>query len=60
MEMMQGLLVTVLLTIWVAVSAAFLVAMVQNIIMDHRREKRNQAQALRDLEYHQKRMKEYN
>ena len=60
MEMIQGFLLTILLAVWICISVGFFVAVVQNIIMDHRREKRNQAQLLRDLEYHEKRMKDYN
>lgn len=60
MEMIQGFLLTILLAGWICISVGFFVAVVQNIIMDHRREKRNQAQLLRDLEYHEKRMKDFN
>lgn len=40
MEGIQSILTTVLLSLWVCVSAAFLVALVQGIVHDHRREKR--------------------
>lgn len=39
-ESIQSILSTVLLSLWVCVSAAFLVALVQGVIHDHRREKR--------------------
>ena len=60
MEMIQGFLLTILLAVWICVGVGFFLAVVQDIIMDHRREKRNQAQILRDLEYHEKRMKDFN
>ena len=60
MEMIQGFLLTILLAVWICISVGLFVAVVQNIIMDHRREKRNQAQILRDLDYHEKRMKDFN
>ena len=35
------------------------VSMIQSIINDHRREKREQEKDKRDLEYHEKRMKDF-
>ena len=42
-----------LLGVWSCVSITFLVSMIQNIVSERKREKR-------DLEYHEARMKEYN
>ena len=58
MEMIQNILVTALLGIWACVSIGLFVALVQGIVNDHKREKREKEQAFRDLEYHEKRMKE--
>ena len=58
MEMIQNILVTTLLCIWACVSIGLFVALVQGIVNDHKREKREKEQASRDLEYHEKRMKE--
>lgn len=58
MEMIQNILVTALLGIWACVSIGLFVSLVQSIAYDRKREKREKEQALRDLEYHEKRMKE--
>ena len=58
MELIQNILVTALLGIWVCVSIGLFVSLVQGIVNDHKREKREKEQASRDLEYHKKRMKE--
>lgn len=58
MELIQNILVTALLGIWACLSIAFFVWLVQGISNDHKREKREKEQASRDLEYHEKRMKE--
>lgn len=58
MEMIQNILVTALLGIWACVSIGLFVALVQGIVNDHKREKREKEQASRDLEYHEKRMRE--
>lgn len=55
MELIQNILVTALLGIWACLSIVWLV---QGISNDHKREKREKEQASRDLEYHEKRMKE--
>ena len=58
-----------LLGVWSCVSITFLVSMIQNIVNDRKREKRNAAweaerqqlekeRALREVEYHEARMKE--
>jgi len=46
-------LVNFLLGVWSCVSITFLISMIQNIVSERKREKR-------DLEYHETRMKEYN
>jgi hypothetical protein len=46
-------LVNFLLGVWSCVSITFLISMIQNIVSERKREKR-------DLEYHEARMKEYN
>lgn len=58
MEMIQSILVTALLGIWACVSIGLFVSLVQGIAYDRKREKREKEQASRDLEYHEKRMKE--
>ena len=58
MEMIQNILVTALLGIWACVSIGLFVSLVQGIAYDRKREKREKEQATRDLEYHEKRMKE--
>ena len=58
MEMIQNILVTTLLGIWACVSIGLFVALVQGIVNDLKREKREKEQASRDLECHKKRMKE--
>ena len=52
------LLLDILLGSFALVSLTGLVCSIQSAIYDRRREKREQAQAKRDLEYHEKRMKE--
>lgn len=58
MEMIQNILVIALLGIWACVSIGLFVSLVQGIVNDRKREKREKEQASRDLEYHEKRMKE--
>ena len=58
MEMIQNILVTALLGIWACVSIGLFVSLVQGISNDHKRAKREKEQSSRDLEYHEKRMKE--
>lgn len=58
MELIQNILVTALLGIWACLSIGFFVWLVQGISNDHKREEREKEQASRDLEYHEKRMKE--
>ena len=58
MELIQNILVTALLGVWVCLSAGFFVWSLQGVIIDRKREKREEAKAARDLEYHERRMNE--
>ena len=58
MELIQNILVTALLGVWVCLSVGFFVWILQGIIIDRKREKREEARAARDLEYHERRMNE--
>ena len=59
MTSLQTVLVTALIAIWLCISVGFLVTVIQSAIYDRRREKREKAQAARDLEYHEKRMADF-
>ena len=59
MTTLQTILVTALIAIWFCFSIVFLVTAIQNAVYDRKREKREKAQAARDLEYHKQRMKEF-
>lgn len=59
MTTLQTILVTTLIAIWLCFSIVFLVTAIQSAVYDRRREKREKAQAARDLEYHEQRMKEF-
>ena len=52
------LLLDILLGSFTLVSITALIGTIQSAIYDRRREKREQEQAKRDLEYHERRMKE--
>ena len=56
MEFIQNLLTAILLGIWAIGSIALVICLIQNFIIDRRREKREEARAARDKEYHEKRM----
>lgn len=58
MELIQNILVTALLGVWVCLSVGFFVWILQGVIIDRKREKREEARAARDLEYHERRMNE--
>lgn len=58
MEAVQTVLVTALLAIWFCISVSFLISVVQNIVNDRKREKRELEKDKRDMEYHEKRMSE--
>jgi len=59
MTTLQTILVTALIAIWLCFSIVFLVTAIQSAVYDRKREKREKAQAARDLEYHEQRMKEF-
>ena len=59
MTTLQTILVTALIAIWLCFSLVFLVTAIQSAVYDSKREKREKAQAARDLEYHEQRMKEF-
>ena len=53
------IILDILLISFSLVSLSALVCTIQSAIHDHKREKREQEQAKRDLEYHERRMKEF-
>lgn len=57
MEILQTILVIALLAAWFLISIGFLITIIQNIINDRKREKREEKKAVQDDEYHEKRMK---
>lgn len=57
MTMLQTVLTTALLVMWLCFSITFLVSAIQSFIFDRRREKRELEKEQRDLEYHEERMK---
>ena len=56
MALLQTILITGILAMWLCFSVVFLITAVQSLIYDRKREKREREQAERDLEYHNKRM----
>lgn len=60
MTTIQTILITVILTAWLCLSVTFLITVIQSLIYDRKREKREKEQAARDLEYHNKRMESLN
>lgn len=56
MEMLQAILITIILAAWLCLSVTFLVTTIMSLVYDRKREKREKEQAVRDLEYHKKRM----
>lgn len=56
MTTIQTILVCALLAIWFCFSVLILINAIQSLIYDRKREKREREQAVRDLEYHTKRM----
>lgn len=56
MEMLQTILITGILAMWLCFSVVFLITAIHTLIYDRKREKREREQAERDLEYHNKRM----
>ena len=59
MTTLQTILVASLIAIWLCFSVVFLITAIQSAVYDHKRKKREKAQAARDLEYHEQRMKEF-
>ena len=57
MELIQTILITGILAMWLCFSVVFLITAVQSLIYDRKREKREREQAARDAEYHENRMK---
>lgn len=56
MEFTLNLLSAILLGIWSIGSIALVICLIQNIINDRKQEKREVERAMRDKEYHEKRM----
>lgn len=59
MEMIQSILITLLLAVWVCISISFLVSTTLTIVYEIKRDKREREKAAMDLEYHKKRMADY-
>ena len=58
MELIQTILITAILAMWLFFSVVFLITSIQSLVYDRKREKRELAQAERDREYHTQRMKD--
>ena len=58
MELIQTILITAILAMWLFFSVVFLITSIQSLVYDRKREKRELAQAERDREYHAQRMKD--
>lgn len=56
--MISTILVNICIGSFACVGVGFAVSMIQTIINDHKREKREEERDKRDLEYHEKRMKD--
>lgn len=56
MELLEFVLLAILLVSWLLISIAGLVATIQSVIYDYKREKREKERDARDAEYHEKRM----
>lgn len=56
MEMLQTILFTASLAAWFCLSMTLLISAIQSLVYEHKREKREKEQSVRDLEYHTKRM----
>ena len=57
--MIEVILVIILLSIWLVLSVVFLITAIQNFINDRKREQREADNDKRDLEYHEKHMKDF-
>jgi large-conductance mechanosensitive channel len=58
MEILQTILITLILTIWLVFSVVFLISAIQNYINGRKRKQREADKEKRDLEYHKACMKE--
>ena len=58
--MISTILVNICIGCFACVGLTTAISMIQSIINDHKREKREQEKDKRDLEYHEKRMKDFN
>ncbi len=58
-NMINTILVNLAIGCFACVDLATAISMIQTIINDHKREKREQKKEKRDLEYHEKRMKDF-
>lgn len=58
MEMLKNIILIIVLMCWALVSIGFLLFSIQNFRDDRRREKREREKELRDIEYHNERMKQ--
>jgi len=59
MTALQEILASTLLAIWFCFSITILISSIQSFIFDRRREKRELKRMLRDMEYYEKRMKNF-
>ena len=59
MTTLQTILVIILLAIWLCFSLVFLITAIQSGLYDRKREKREKEQAVREMEYHNKRMNDF-
>lgn len=59
MTALQEILASTLLAIWLCFSITILISSIQSFIFDRRREKRELKRMLRDMEYYEKRMKNF-
>ncbi len=59
MTAFQEILASTLLVIWICFSVTLMLSSIQSFIFDRRREKRELKRMLRDMEYCEKRMKNY-
>ena len=57
--MISTILVNICIGCFACVGLTTAIFMIQSIINDHKREKREQEKDKRDLEYHEKRMKDF-
>jgi len=57
--MLETILVCVLSTVFAAIGTASTISIICTIIEDRKQSKRNEARELRDIEYHEKRMRDF-